>query len=282
MKARALTSFLLAGVLGTSSLFAVSYPSMGVYKGGRGGSTSGAPNTWPTGDYEGMRWFESWFGHQIPRGLDFIDSDSWTGFDNSVNWLTKPSFTGRWTNTRWHCTYSVPMLVSGATLGEGATGAYDAHFAALALNLKGTETQPGDPTAIIRLGWEMNGSWYLWKVANATDAANFRAYWIRIVNAMRSVTPGLRFDFCPAVGLQKFPAPEAYPGDAYVDFIGLDVYNQTWIDSPTPATRWNDLLNNSYGLQFWSDFAAAHGKPLSYSEWGTGTRPDGQDRKSVV
>lgn len=265
-----LVLFLFAGVLGTSSLFAVSYPSMGVYKGGRGGSTSGAPPTWPTGDYQGMAWFESWFGYNIPRAIDFVDFASWTAFDNSVNWLTNPTYTGRWGNSNWDCTYSVPMLVNGATLAAGANGDYDSHYVTLAQNLAA-----GDPTAIVRLGWEMNGTWYFWKVATTADAANFRTYWIRIVTAMRGVAPGLRFDFCPAVGLQNFPAVEAYPGDAYVDFIGLDVYNQTWITSPTPATRWNDLLNSSYGLQFWADFAAAHGKPLSYSEWGTGTRPDG-------
>ena len=111
-----LVLFLFAGVLGTSSLFAVSYPSMGVYKGGRGGSTSGAPPTWPTADYQGMAWFESWFGHNIPRAIDFIDFASWTAFDNSVNWLTNPSYTGRWSNSNWDCTYSIPMLVSGTTL----------------------------------------------------------------------------------------------------------------------------------------------------------------------
>jgi len=267
---RAFFSLLLAGVLVAPSLFAVSYPSMGVYKGGRGGSTSGAPNTWPVGDYQGMNWFESWFGHTIPRAIDFVDSGSWASFDNSANWLTSPGYTGRWGNSNWDCTYSVPMLVPGATLAAGANGDYNSHFTLLAHNLA-----TSDPTAIVRLGWEMNGSWYLWKLGTIADAANFRAYWIRIVNAMRAEAPGLRFDFCPAVGLQSFPAVEAYPGDAYVDFIGLDVYNQTWITDPTPATRWNDLLNSSYGLQFWADFAASHNKPLSYPEWGTGTRPDG-------
>jgi hypothetical protein len=250
---------------------------MGVYKGGRGHVASEPL------EYQGMHAFETWFGESIPRGLDFVDDVLWGSFDSfepgsfddSVDWLTGLTQTGRWPLTTWHCTYSVPMVVYGSTLAEVATGAYDEYFAKLARNLYGTPEHPGDPTAIIRIGWEMNGWWYPWKLASQADAANFRAAWIHIVDAMRAEAPGLRFDFCPAFGLQNFPAAEAYPGDAYVDFIGLDVYNQTWITPVTPATRWNDLLNNSYGIQFWADFAAAHGKPLSYPEWGTGTRPDG-------
>lgn len=274
MKATGRVSLLLAGVVSTSSLFAVSYPSLGVYKGGRGGSTAGAPPTWPTGDYQGMYWFENWFGHPVPRAIDFVDFSSWTAFDNGVIWLTSPTTpTGGWGVSDWDCTYSVPMLANdgASTLALGVDGQYDAHFITLAQKLAAT-----DPTAIVRLGWEMNGTWYPWKVATTTDAANFRAYWIRIVTTMRTYAPGLRFDFCPALGLVNFPAAEAYPGDAYVDIVGLDVYNQSWTTpTPTPAARWNELVRSPYGVQFWADFAAAHGKPVSYPEWGTGTRPDG-------
>lgn len=272
MKACALFSCLFASVLGTSSLFAVSYPSMGVYKGGRGGSTPG------TADYLGIKNFETWFGHTIPRGLDFVDFGSWSAFDDGAIFVAAnidyPKVShGCWGNptySRWRCTYSTPLVVSGGTLAAAANGDYDSHFSTLAGYLAQTE-----PNAIVRLSWEMNGYWYPWAVTNAVDAANFIAAWRRIVATMRQIAPGLRFDFCPALGLQKFPAAEAYPGDDYVDFIGLDVYNQTWITSPTPATRWNDLVNSPYGVQFWTDFAAAHGKPLSFPEWGTGTRPDG-------
>lgn len=44
---------------------------------------------------------------------------------------------------------------------------------------------------------------------------------------------------------------------------------------PTPEQVWNWLLNQPYGLKWQRDFALAHGKSISFPEWGTGTRPDG-------
>ena len=53
--------------------------------------------------------------------------------------------------------YSVPLLPKdGSTLAAGASGAYDAHFETMAREL----VAQGQGDAIIRLGWEFNGSWY--------------------------------------------------------------------------------------------------------------------------
>jgi beta-mannanase len=60
----------------------------------------------------------------------------------------------------------------------------------------------------------------------------------------------------------------AYPGDAYVDIIGMDFYWNTQWDPADPIQAWNSMLNRSYGLAWHQRFAAAHGKRTSYSEWG--------------
>jgi hypothetical protein len=60
----------------------------------------------------------------------------------------------------------------------------------------------------------------------------------------------------------------AYPGDAYVDIIGMDFYyNPEW-DGTDPLAAWNAMVSDKYGLQWHQDFAAAHNKPTAYSEWG--------------
>ena len=72
-------------------------------------------------------------------------------------------------------------------------------------------------------------------------------------------------------------APDrAYPGDAYVDYVGADVYDNSWIaDYRDPVARWKDFVTQPYGLQWQSDFATAHGKPMTFPEWGLSTRSDG-------
>ena len=168
--------------------------------------------------------------------------------------------------------YSIPIIPStGGTLQAGAGGDYNSHFVALAHNL----IDNGQANATLRLGWEFNGSWYKWSAAS--DRPSFAAYWRQIVNAMRSV-PGqhFEFDWCPTLGKASVAPDRAYPGDAYVDYVGADVYDNSWIANyRDPAARWNDFVTQPYGLQWQSDFAAAHGKPMTFPEWGLSTRSDG-------
>jgi hypothetical protein len=125
--------------------------------------------------------------------------------------------------------------------------------------------------SIIRIGWEFNADWYPWAAKH--DPHSWVAYWRRIVTAMRSV-PGakFKFDWCAAGGWSSFRAEEAYPGDEFVDIIGLDFYNNLGEKRPvSPQERWEIRKKAPHGLEWHRRFAAAHGKPMSYPEWGTGT-----------
>ena len=123
----------------------------------------------------------------------------------------------------------------------------------------------------VRLGHELNGSWYRWSAQK--DPASYAAYWRQIVTTMRSVAGAkFAFDWNVAVGTDSWDATLAWPGDSYVDTVGQDVYDQKWGDaSATPAVRWNALVNGAgkfhQGMTFWASFAAAHGKPVSFAEW---------------
>ncbi len=70
---------------------------------------------------------------------------------------------------------------------------------------------------------------------------------------------------------------DAYPGDDVVDIIGMDVYAETWdVSTADPDKRFQPISSTSpFGLKWHRDFAREHGKPISYPEWGVGTRPDG-------
>ncbi len=206
--------------------------------------------------------FGVWRGAAIQTATDYIGSDDWSQIEDPA-----------WAISQWRAMRGVvPDLsvalwpASGGSLAEAASGAYDEHFAALARNL----VAGGLGGAGIRLGWEFNGTWYRWSVRSAGDAAEFAAAWRRVVVAMRSV-PGARFSFDWAANLQSTGIdPElAYPGDAYVSDIGMDVYD--WNESganEAPSARWNDIVNKGYGLAWQARFAAAHGKPIAFPEWG--------------
>ncbi|MEV6834361.1 glycosyl hydrolase [Streptomyces sp. NPDC051133] len=142
-------------------------------------------------------------------------------------------------------------------LAQGAAGAFDEHFRTLAERLVELKV----PDTVIVLGWEMNGTTYTHRCA--PDPQAWKTYWNRIVTTMRAV-PGqrFRFDFAPSRGHDAVPWTECYPGDDTVDIIGMDAYDQ-------PAgLSFDEQVREPYGLQQQVDFARAHGKPLSYPEWG--------------
>jgi hypothetical protein len=126
----------------------------------------------------------------------------------------------------------------------------------------------GEPDAIIRLAWEMN----LPQWRHACTPSNKRAWvarWREAVTALRSV-PGQRFTIAfisnegpTQTGLQ---ADGCWPGDSYVDVVGVDYYDQ-WEPIRTGAER-DARFARDRGLGWWLSFARSHGKRFALPEWG--------------
>jgi hypothetical protein len=134
----------------------------------------------------------------------------------------------------------------------------------------------GQGNAIVRPGWEFNLPLYTWSPGSRPGA--YAAFFRQIVTSMRSV-PGQRFEFewNPAIGKGAVAPDRAYPGDRYVDYIGLDVYDITWISKRRdPVARWRHYMNQPYGLRWHRDFSAQHGKRMTFPEWGLASTPGGQ------
>ena len=213
-----------------------------------------------------VRAYQSWLGRPVAVVLDFLQMDTWSGMENEAGWIT-----GCWKQMPGTTlAISVPMLVGEGhpTLAQGAGGPFDHHFITLAQRLVAS----GNADAFVRIGWEFNGGWYPWTARG--QAAAYARYWRRIALAMRGVA-GARFRFDWTAAIIDGPLADAYPGDDVVDVIGLDVYNESWPRIADPVQRWAYLLHHPAGLMWHRDFARAHGKPRSFPEWGTGTRPDG-------
>jgi hypothetical protein len=101
-------------------------------------------------------------------------------------------------------------------LANITAGKYDA--ATLAPAVTAAKAWPG--TLYLRLDWEMNGSWSEWY----SSGPAFIAMWKHVVTYFRNAgVTNVRWVWAPNVGTNL---AAYYPGDSYVDYVGLDGYNQ--------------------------------------------------------
>ncbi|HEV7627612.1 MAG TPA: glycosyl hydrolase [Streptomyces sp.] len=221
-------------------------------------------------DGEGVRRIqelESWLGGTDLRvGHTYLPGDLWSNIEGLPRFL-EPWAQWRQAQKDRLFVLNVPMLERNEDnlpddevrelLRDGASGRYDSHFRTLAERLVRMKA----PDTVIVLGWEMNGTTYSHRCGPDPEA--WKKYWQRIVTSMRSV-PGqdFRFDFTPSRGRDAIPWPDCYPGDDVVDIIGMDTYDQP------EGQSFETHVREPYGLQAQVDFAAEHGKAISYPEWG--------------
>ncbi|GGS50369.1 glycoside hydrolase family 26 protein [Streptomyces violaceus] len=223
-----------------------------------------------------MPLFSHWLGGtELRAGHTYLPGHRWRDIEGA------PGFLDVWAH--WRNKKADRMLVLNVPMQErneegvsdsevrrllqrGAAGEFDHHFRVLAERLVELKV----PDTVLVLGWEMNGTTYTHRCGPDPEA--WKKYWNRIVTTMRSV-PGqdFRFDFTPSRGRDAVPWTKCYPGDDTVDIIGMDSYDQ-------PAGMpFEQQVKEPYGLQDHVDFAKAHGKPISYPEWGlfrNGDNPD--------
>jgi hypothetical protein len=202
--------------------------------------------------------FGDWRGAQPDVVVDWAPRANWNDVVNPT-WLYDA-----WRGTKMTKVFGVAMIPEdgSGSIGACASGAYDDKWRQFGSNI--AKAGLAD-TTIIRLGWEFNGDWYAWK---ASDPAAWAKCWQKVHTAAESTAPGLRWDWSVNRGKgQSVEDPtRAYPGDAYVDIIGVDSYDG-WPAAKDEA-GWAQHYSGAFGLKFWKDFAISHGKALSVPEWG--------------
>jgi mannan endo-1,4-beta-mannosidase len=127
----------------------------------------------------------------------------------------------------------IPLISWGSDdipLTAIVNGSEDATTLAPAVVL--AKSYPG--TLYIRLDWEMNGSWapYSWlnpdQPAGETPAT-FVAMWQHVVNYFRAAgVSNVKWVWSPNVDGGTGTMAAYYPGDGYVDDVGLDGYNYAY------------------------------------------------------
>jgi hypothetical protein len=120
----------------------------------------------------------------------------------------------------------------------------------------------------LRFNWEMNGGWFPWSEGvNGNQAGEFVTAWRHVHDIFSSVgATNATWVWCPYVeaGTSAGKLTSLYPGDAYVDWTGLDGYN--WGTNPAAPRGWSSfdqIFSTSYGML---TEAVAPSKPIMIAE----------------
>jgi hypothetical protein len=208
--------------------------------------------------------------------LGYVGQASWTDFTNSAVWAASSQM---WEGSNRQVFWSVPLIVNGANLAAAAGGQYNSYYTSVAKSLLSYDHNPaGD--IYVRTGWEFNGGWMPWKAAGQPE--NFKGAFQQFVKSFEAVSPRFKFEWTPNMGKQEIDPVLAYPGDEYVDIIGMDFYWAPEWQGTDPVQAFNAMKNDPRGLQWLEDFAAAHKKPTAYSEWGVHENVNGAEYMKLV
>jgi hypothetical protein len=162
-----------------------------------------------------------------------------------------------------------------------ARGAYEGIYTQFAQKLAAS----GRTHVIVRIGWEHNHTfpWY-----SGSNPQAYKASFRRIVDILRRHNPTVLIDWTNVKkGAQRFSVLETYPGDDWVDIIGVDYYDgyPALNDEATWQKQYNALYyGGPWGLGAWLAFAKSRGKRLSLPEWGisAGKSPGSKDNPFYI
>ncbi|GAA0805460.1 glycoside hydrolase family 26 protein [Spirilliplanes yamanashiensis] len=215
----------------------------------------------PVNDRAAVERFCAARGRSCGVAQTYTDRTSWESMTRGTGW-TFADYAG----------FPGVLVVSQGLVPEGraadlpgcARGDFDAHwrdFGALMV-------RHGRGDSIVRLGWEFNGTFMPW---HATDTATWIACFRRAADGIRAGNPAALIDWTinahgtPA-GVCGGRSTNCYPGDAYVDIVGIDNYDH-WPASRTRA-QFDATANRPEGLTWLLAFARRHGKLFAVGEWG--------------
>jgi hypothetical protein len=135
---------------------------------------------------------------------------------------------------------------------------------------------------LVRWGHEFNGNWYPWGIANnnADPSLYVRAYrhvhdLVRAAGA-RNVQWVWAFNNGSSPDTAYNDPAAAYPGHAYVDWVGIDGYNWGFGPSWDPAADHWTTFDATFAAAYAKSRAVAPGKPVMIGEFAS--TEDGGDK----
>ncbi len=210
--------------------------------------------------------YEQWLGTPVNILALHTGAAGWNDWIGSIGWQI---WNHRDVINTHDIHWSIPLIPNwDSSMWSAAQGSYDSKYTEAAKTI--ADGMPGTGPIVIRTGWEFNATWSPHSSSAMGQPDNYIGAFRHFVDSFRAVSDRFVFEWTPNIGDQGMDPSLAYPGDAYVDIIGMDFYwdsKQPW-SITDPVKAWDSFVNQPYGLQWLENFASAHEKPSAYSEWG--------------
>lgn len=202
--------------------------------------------------------------HAAAGGINFLHDHP--GHPVTGGLSKSPYYSGAATGTSWDTT-------AGGLAAINTGGAQEAQFLAYLDRLAEFIQLIGTPV-VLRPFHEMNGGWFWW--GGASNAATLKAVWVKMYNYLVT-TKGLtnvlfswNINGTDTSGDISDNAVTAYstwyPGDAYVDIVSIDYYNNRSWSASTFWSLGRTILRA--GVDALQAIAAPGGKPVLFAEAG--------------
>lgn len=161
----------------------------------------------------------------------------------------------------WDTTSAVSEILKGGLQREK----YENWIKRLSLFFKSLQDEKNNPIPVVfRPFHEMNGGWFWWGEGNCS-AEDYKALWRQTCKLLQeNEVHNLLFAYSPNTIQNEANFLKYYPGDEYVDILGVDIYNHGSNEAFT-----KDLQSNLQILKF---LATQKSKPYALTETGN-TRP---------
>ncbi|MFL6097916.1 MAG: glycosyl hydrolase [Blastococcus sp.] len=178
----------------------------------------------------------------------------------------------------WRIEQVVPLLGSDDTMVQAAAGSWDTYHTQIA---NWISQQSYIKPMIIRLGHEFDQVVNEYSPRHDPDQTNFSNYrklFQRVADIYHSKLggpPDCYIDWCHLRANMGVDNDKIYPGDGYVDCMGMDTYcNPSDYNSIVSDATFVSVYQNSgtkqqpNGPQRVADYARDHGKVIGFGEWG--------------
>lgn len=231
---------------------------------------------WPTADNQAIDGFEDATDTEVEIVDIYLDwSTPAENVSHSVRYVTEEDAVPHLT---WEPqTVSTPEILDGnrtLTLRDGTTPTIDAYLSTFSETICTVSHETGDPV-LIRPMHEMNGRWFTWSIGYKTQDGEqpnsedtYKQAFGKIHDAFQQAcADGGEVRFIWAVNhVSLGPGTSfmgTYPGDRYVDYVGIDGYNWGGV-ADWGWTTFPELFDQAY-----CEVSTNTEKPIFISEWGS-------------